>query len=189
MALLSPVMAGFLGADGVWLSFPVSELICLLLVAGSVMARRKGLPFSLSDWMKLDASFGAAPDACVEFTLCSMEEVVNLSIAVIDFCQTHGIDYRRSMVAGLCVEEMAGNVIQHGFLPGEEHSVGVRVVVRDKLTIRVRDDCRAFDPQKRLKQFHPEEPWKNVGIRMIARMAEEMNYQRSTGINTLLIKV
>jgi anti-sigma regulatory factor (Ser/Thr protein kinase) len=93
------------------------------------------------------------------------------------------------MVAGLCVEEMAGNVIQHGFLPGEEHSVGVRVVVRDKLTIRVRDDCRAFDPQKRLKQFHPEEPWKNVGIRMIARMAEEMNYQRSTGINTLLIKV
>jgi hypothetical protein len=53
----------------------------------------------------------------------------------------------------------------------------------------VRDYCRAFDPQKRLEQFDPEDPSKNVGIRMIARMAEEMNYQGSAGINTLLIKV
>jgi anti-sigma regulatory factor (Ser/Thr protein kinase) len=189
MALFSAAMAGFLGADGVWLSFPASEIICLLVVAGSVIVRVKRLPFSLSDWMKLDESFGASPDECIEFRLRSMEEVVNLSIAIIDFCQAHGIDYRRSMVAGLCVEEMAGNVIQYGFLPGEDHSVDVRVVVRDKLTIRVRDDCRAFDPQKRLEQFDPEDPSKNVGIRMIARMAEEMNYQGSAGINTLLIKV
>lgn len=72
----------------------------------------------------------------------------NISIGVIDFCKARNIDQRRSMVAGLCVEEMVGNVVKHGFLPGEKHAVDVRIVVKEKLTIRVRDDCRAFDPPK-----------------------------------------
>ena len=188
MAFFAAGMAGLLGADAVWLAFPFSEIVCILVIAVSVMLRAGKLTFSLPDWMKLSRDFGASADECMEVSVHSMEEAVNISVGVIDFCKARNIDQRRSMVAGLCVEEMVGNVVKHGFLPGEKHSVDVRIVVKEKLTIRVRDDCRAFDPQKRLEQFASDDPAKNVGIRMIARMSEEMNYQSSAGINTLLIK-
>ena len=69
------------------------------------------------------------------------------------------------------------------------YSVDIRVVVKDELTIRIRDDCPSFDPKKYLEQFHPEDPTKNIGIRMIALKAKEMIYQNVAGINTLLVKV
>ena len=84
----------------------------------------------------------------------------------------------------------AGNVVAHGFDKGTgNYSVDIRVVVKEELTIRIRDDCPAFDPKKYLDQFHPEDPAKNIGIRMIARKAKEMIYQNVAGINTLLVKV
>ena len=58
-------------------------------------------------------------------------------------------------------------------------------MAKESLTIRVRDDCRAFDPKKRIEQFSHDDPTKNVGIRMIAELAEEMKYQNYAGINSL----
>ena len=31
------------------------------------------------------------------------------------FCREHGVDMRRSYLAGLALEEMAGNIVAHGF--------------------------------------------------------------------------
>jgi anti-sigma regulatory factor (Ser/Thr protein kinase) len=147
------------------------------------------LTFQIQDWMKLPPGFGASEEEYVEFSIHSMDEVINSSMTVMSFCRSREQDERRSIVAGLCVEEMAGNVIEHGFLPGEKHSLDIRVVAKDKLTIRLRDDCPSFNPKKRLEQYTPQDPTKNIGIRLIVQMAEEMNYQNSAGINTLLIKV
>ena len=93
------------------------------------------------------------------------------------------------MLAGLSVEEMVGNVVEHGFRIGEKHNVNVRLAAKERLIICIRDDCRAFDPKSRLEQFKPKDVTKNIGIRMIAGLAEEMNYQCTAGINTLLIRV
>ena len=123
------------------------------------------------------------------FSVRSMEQVLNISARVIDFCRKRHIDERRCTIAGLSVEEMVGNVVEHGFRPGEKHHVEVRLTAKDRLTICIRDDCRAFDPKSRIDQFAPEDVTKNIGIRMIASMSEEMNYQCTAGINTLLIRV
>lgn len=123
----------------------------------------------------------------MEFSVRTTEEVLNVSVTIIDFCRYRGIDKKRSMLAGLAVEEMAGNVVEHGFRPGEKHRVDIRLVAKNRLFICVRDDCRAFDPKLRLEQFEPEDVTKNIGIRMIAGMARQMNYQCPAGINTLQI--
>lgn len=189
MALFAVGMNGVIGSDAVWLSFPFSEIICILALAASAM-RHAGRPtLALSDWMKLDRDFGAPAEACMEFSVQSIEQALQISIRVIDFCRNRGIDERRSKIAGLCVEEMVGNVVEHGFRPGERHHVDVRLVAKERLIICVRDDCRAFDPKSRMTQFDPEDVTKNVGIRMIANMAEEMNYQCTAGINTLQMRV
>ena len=145
---------------------------------------------SLEDWMKLPADFGASEDECMEFSVHSIEEVVNISEKVIGFCRARGLDSSHSNTAGLCIEEMAGNVVTHGFEKGSgNYSVDVRVVVREELTIRIRDNCPAFDPKKYIDQFNPADPAKNIGIRLIAKKAKEMIYQNVAGINTLLVKV
>ena len=67
--------------------------------------------------------------------------------------------------------------------------VDVRVVVRDELTVRIRDNCPEFDPRKRLEVFYPESPEKNVGIRLTAGLARQMDYYNNAGINTLVLKM
>lgn len=188
-ALLAVAGARALGVNGVWIAFPLGQIVCIAIIGISVFLFAGKITFSLPDWLKLDSKFGASEDECLEFSVASMEDVVNISRKITAFCEGKGLDDRSGMVAGLCVEEMAGNVVLHGFQPGEKHSLDIRIVIQEYLTIRIRDDCRAFDPRKRLDQFHPEDPAKNVGIRMIARLAKEMNYQNSVGINTVLINV
>ena len=189
MAFFSVALIGVLGSDAVWLSFPFSGIVCLIIIAVSVMLNSGKFTMSVSDWMKLDADFGAAPEECLEFSVQSMEDVIKVSSTVIDFCHKRQIDERRSMLAGLSVEEMVGNVVEHGFRIGEKHNVNVRLAAKERLIICIRDDCRAFDPKSRLEQFKPKDVTKNIGIRMIAGLAEEMNYQCTAGINTLLIRV
>ena len=189
--LIMPVftvgMIGVLGSDAVWLAFPFSEIVCIAVIAVSVMIHAGKLTMALPDWMKLGWDFGASAEECMEFSVRTTEEVLNVSVTIIDFCRHRGIDKKRSMLAGLAVEEMAGNVVEHGFRPGEKHRVDIRLVAKNRLFICVRDDCRAFDPKLRLEQFEPEDVTKNIGIRMIAGMARQMNYQCPAGINTLQI--
>ncbi len=189
-AIIAVILTRLIGTDGVWLAFPFWELICILIIGVSVCLYHKKVPYCLEDWLELPADFGASEEEYMEFSVHSIEEVVNISKRVIDFCHKRGLDNSRSYSAGLAIEEMAGNVVLHGFTKGSgNYSVDVRVVVKDELTIRVRDDCPAFDPKKYLAQFQPEDPVKNIGIRIIALKAKEMIYQNVAGINTLLINL
>ena len=189
-AVIAVVLTRFMGTDGVWLAFPVWEMGCVLIIGASASLYHDKILRSLEDWMKLPADFGASEDECMEFSVHSIEEVVNISEKVIGFCRARGLDSSHSNTAGLCIEEMAGNVVTHGFEKGSgNYSVDVRVVVREELTIRIRDNCPAFDPKKYIDQFNPADPAKNIGIRLIAKKAKEMIYQNVAGINTLLVKV
>lgn len=190
IAALSACFTPVIGTDAVWLSFPAGEIICLVIVAVSVFIRAKKPTFRLEDWMKLDKDFGFGSDECLDFTVSSPQEVVNVSEKVMDFCLSKGIDNKRAMYSGLCIEEMAGNTVEYGFGDGKKHNVDIRVVVKDGLTLRIRDDCREFDPQRRLDQYKEDKDvTRNIGIRLVANIASEMTYRPSAGINTILMKI
>ena len=63
------------------------------------------------------------------------------------------------------------------------------MVVQNELTIRIRDNCIAFDPRKRLEQFHPEDPGQNIGIRLTAGIARQIDWYNNAGVNTLIMKL
>jgi anti-sigma regulatory factor (Ser/Thr protein kinase) len=179
----------FIGPDGAWLSFSVCDLICIIAIGISVFLSSGKITWKLTDWMRLPQDFGAAEKDCMEFSVHSIEELVEVSSGVMDFCLDHQIDKHRSKLARLSIEEVVGNVICHGFRPGEKNSVDVRIVTGELLTIRIRDDCKAFDPAKYLEQFTPNDPSRFVGLRIIAGIAKEVIYQNNAGINTLMLKV
>ena len=91
------------------------------------------------------------------------------------------------MRIALCVEEMAGNTILHGFpkdnLP---HHLSVRVLdKKDGWVLRFRDDCGAFDPV----HYIPKEGKDALGIRLALAMAEETSYIYSLNLNNLTLKL
>ena len=174
-----------------WLSFPLAEIVCLAIIAFFVFMRSRGITFKLIDWMKLGPTFGVSDEDCLEFSVQNMDDVSEISDKVMDFCKEHGLNQKETMVSGLAVEEMAGNVVEHGFPKSKktDHSVDIRVVYDDGITIRIRDDCPAFDPNDRINQFHPEDPLSDVGIRMIKKLCKEMRYYYNVGINTLIISL
>ena len=46
-----------------------------------------------------------------------------------------------------------------------------------------------FDPGERQKIASPDDPVKNIAIRMVYRMAKDIEYQNILGLNVLTIRI
>ena len=121
----------------------------------------------------------------------TLEDVVGISVRVQEFCLERGIDRRRAHIAALALEEMAGNVIDHGFKKDKKkHRVDVRVVHKDDdVILRIRDDCIPFDPGERAGIIDPEDPAKNIGIRMVFKTARDVKYRNMFGFPKQILYV
>ena len=120
-----------------------------------------------------------------------MEDVVSVAERVQSFCLERGIDARRAYLAGLSMEEMAGNIVDHGFTKDKKkHSVDVRVVRKDEdVILRIKDDCVPFDPGERRKLTEGDDVAKNIGIRMVYKIARDVQYQNILGLNVLTLRI
>ena len=82
--------------------------------------------------------------------------------------------------------------MNHGFTKDrKKHYLAVNVALRgDEISIRFQDDCKRFDPMERLKQIY-ENPdvTRNIGIRLITKIAKQMDYINTLKLNNLIIKV
>lgn len=189
-AVFAVMFLPIMGIDAAWYAFPLSELFCIAVIVcygliGLDTGREKLFAF-----LKLPQDFGVSASDRLELNVRSMAETMELSEKVVDFCDSHGIEKRRSMVAGLAIEEMAGNIVTHGFSGKKGELIRIFVVYKKgMLTLRIRDNCRRFDPKQQIQLFHPESPEEGMGIRMIAGMSKEMEYQNSFGLNVLTIKI
>ena len=128
----------------------------------------------------------------IERSIRSMDEVIALSKDVGGFCAAHGIGSKEANRLSLCIEEMAGNVIEHGFSDGKPHSLDVRVLVKDgQRVLRMRDDCALFDLQEKADHwaFDPEHPERNIGIRMVMHAAKDIAYTNTMNTNNLIVTI
>ena len=114
-----------------------------------------------------------------------------VSRQVTAFCESRGIDKRRAAFAGLCMEEMAGNVVSHGFSKDtKRHSADIRVTHKDGAVIlRIRDNCAVFNPSEYARLMETDESCKNVGIRLVYRIASDVSYQNLLGMNVLTMRI
>ena len=204
MSIVLPVVDGMLGVvvcsffmipwlklNGLYISNVMNGFICAAVILVGAWISLKRRPRSLEDLMAIPESFGAAEGERLDLTIRSMDEAVTVSRQIIDFCDSRGIDRRRSYFAGLCMEEMAANVITNGFPRGDQkHSVDIRVVHKDdSVILRIRDNCGAFNAADYARLMEPDETGKNVGIRLVYGIAGDVSYQNLLGMNVLTIRV
>ncbi|MBR1663853.1 MAG: ATP-binding protein [Ruminococcus sp.] len=190
ITLMSLILAPFMGALGIWLSqifagfFPVGAILIYTCMVN------KRFPTSIESLLVMRDDFGVPKEDRMDLTIRNEEEVLDTSKAVITFCKQHGIDHRRSFYSGLCIEEMAGNIVRHGFIAGRKNSMDIRVVMKnDSMLIRFKDTCKPFDPKEFSQMFTPEDKTHNIGIRMISRISTDMEYHYVLGLNVLSIRI
>ena len=97
---------------------------------------RKKFPLSIEDLMAIPDGFGASEENRIDISITQMEEVIQVSKQVQDFCIGRGFDKKRSFLAGLSLEETAANIVGHGFTKDKKkHAIDVRVSLKDDTLI------------------------------------------------------
>ena len=187
MLIPAILLAPRLGAFGVWLSFPIGMLLTIAVTIAYVVWRCRHWPRNLGEWLILPDDFGSAEKLVVE--LRGLEDVTHTAQMVQSFCAGHGITERKSASAGLCLEEMAGNIVRHGFhADRREHVVELRVIIQSHgVTLRIKDDCIPFNPREWYDITNSDDPTANIGIRLVFRLADEVEYQSLLGLNVLTV--
>ena len=187
MVIPTLLLAPTLGAFGVWMSFPIGLGITLGVSMAYSIIRNRHWPRGLEEWLMLPPDLGTR-DRLV-LNLRDMEDVTKTAEQVQAFCDAHGINKKTGAHAGLCLEEMAGNIVRHGFSADRrQHHIEVRVVLQpENVMLRIKDDCIAFNPEEWYEMTSGADPFSNVGIRLTYKLAEEVRYQNLLGLNVLTI--
>ncbi len=181
----------FMKMQGVYWASIFNGVVTVLAIPLYAWIKNKRLPKNIDDMMAFPGSFGAEESERLDLSVLSIDDVVLIAQKVQDFCLEKGIDERRAYLAGLSMEEMAGNIVAHGFSKDKKrHSIDVRVVRKDEdVILRIRDDCVPFDPGERQSIAESDDPAKNIGIRMVFKTARDVEYQNILGMNVLTVRI
>ena len=184
--LAALVLSRFLQFTGAWLAFAAGETLTLLCV-GMIIRRKTGkTPWKDGAYLMLGKDFGAPAGQTLEMAVTSVPEVVEASQAAERFCLERGENARTSSHIGLCIEEMAGNVMKYGFQDGKPHHLSVFLLNKpDHWVLRFRDDCRAFDPVR----YVPAEEEQPLGIRLAMALVDDASYTYSMNLNNLALRL
>ncbi len=191
VAGLSAILIAPMGFNGVCTANVLNGVVCAMYVIVFAWIFNKRMPGSLDDLMMIPKDFGVTEDERIDITVRTEEEAVEVAQKVQDFCMGRGIDKKRSYYAALAMEELAVNIVTHGFVKDEkEHTIDVRVTHKgDDVILRIKDDCVPFNPEERSKVFTPDDPTKNMGIRMIFSIMEHIEYRNTLGLNVLTVRI
>ena len=185
-----PILSVFLltriaGVTGAWFLFAASEALTVLGIAGYVRLKSGRVLRRAEDFLLLREDFGVPPEDLLEADPTSLEEVVAVSRRVADFCRAKGGSERMANHLALCVEEMGGNIVTHGFAGKGKNHLTLRLQHKGgRWTLRFRDDCMAFDPIRHISEAGGQE---NVGIHLAMRLADEARYTYSMNLNNLTL--
>ena len=190
VCLFALILIPLLGMNGMWIAQILgcaASALALYIYAAKYNRKPR---CSLRDMMCFGDGFGVPDEDRIDISVHGMEEVINISRRVGDFCEAHGISRRQNNCASLCVEELAGNIVQHGFEDGKKHCIDIRVsCVKGDVMLSLKDDCRAFNPTEAAKLFDPDDKAHNIGLRIATGMTKRMSYQNTFGLNILTMVI
>ena len=188
------VLGGLFGINGVWLAFPVGSAVLIAAIVIIAMVRKRSIKIGPDDILGLHTDFGATLENTLWYNITSANPTYTIKEEdIFALCEKQGIDHKKACRAALCLEEMVVNIIEHGLASDDKpHSIDIKVVAKDgDVILRVRDDCELFNVREKGESWRkdPDNPERNLGIRVAMKKAKDLKYVNSLGTNTLLITV
>lgn len=105
------------------------------------------------------------------------------------FCESNNMGTRRTMAVSLSIEEMLTLMMEYCYRPEENSWADVRVFVIQGVTgLRIRGAGKQFNPLE-FYEAHKDEDimGDTLGIQLVLKLAEDVRYQRTFGVNTLTV--
>jgi anti-sigma regulatory factor (Ser/Thr protein kinase) len=112
----------------------------------------------------------------------------------VQFIEARGVGEQAIYIANLAIEEMVTNTLKYGYDDTAVHEILLRLEVHHAaLVLVIEDDGHEFDP---LKAAEPDlnTPTEQrapggLGIHLVRKLAERMEYQRCDGRNRLTVRI
>ncbi|SHI48930.1 Na+-driven multidrug efflux pump [Butyrivibrio fibrisolvens DSM 3071] len=185
------ILAPVLGALGIWLATPIGIVISAVVYPIYAMIFWKRVPRNSDEWLLFKDDFGVPDEDRLVLRIKDKDDVSTTSQKVQEFCTGKGFDKKKAYYSALCLEEMTRNVVEHGFsMDAKAHFLEARVVKKGgTIILRIKDDCKSFDPVDMAGHLNSEDITKNIGIRMVMKLASSANYQNLLGLNVLTIEI
>lgn len=191
VALFSVLLMPLIGMNSVYIANVLNGVLTTAVIIVYAVIKNGHIPRNMSELMVIPEDFGVPEEDRIDISLHKMEDAIKVSEQIQNKCLEKGIDERRSYLAGLSMEEMAGNIISHGFTKDKKkHTVDIRVAFKnDDIIMRIKDDCKPFDPQERFRMADDQDKTANIGLRTVFGIARNIDYQNILGMNVLTMKI
>ncbi|MBR3147622.1 MAG: ATP-binding protein [Eubacterium sp.] len=191
VAGFTALLIGPMGMKGFYLANILNGVVTVAVFFIYSCLKRKSFPKNMEDLMVIPPGFGFPPEDRIDITINDMDGVLRTADRIQRFLLDRGTDRRRAYYGALCMEEMAGNIVKYGFNEDSRpHTIDIRAAVKgDTMILRIKDDCKAFDPTEREKLAPDDDVLKDIGIRMVYRIADDVSYNHTLGLNVLTIRI
>lgn len=176
--------------NGIFLSYLVGEILTLAFIVIYVLIKNKKAT-DLTDFMLIPDNFDNDIINKWEISIGNdMNEVMDLSEKILDGGKKTETSSEPFYKLSLCIEEMAGNIVQHAFKPNEKKWFDVLILEKQsQFIVRMRDNGRMFNPVKYLQEHPDGKENDKFGINLIVKTANDVAYSRSIGLNNLIISI
>ena len=178
------------GVRGVFMAFPLSQAITLF-VSWIIHIKKTGRAFPpVTDYLEVDDSFYLGPGDVISYPIETIEDCALASEQIVLFCRGHKMDARKGILAGLCMEEITTNVIEHGMRPKKGlQTMDIRVAIDNQdIIICVRDGGAAFNLKAFADRLAKEDVQQSgIGLRILLNSAKSISYYRTYGMNTTIL--
>ncbi|KZX10304.1 multidrug export protein MepA [Methanobrevibacter curvatus] len=187
ISLFAIILTPIMGSNGLWLCFFLGETFTLIGLIILIRIKTGIWPRKINDFLLLDDSFEKNIKASFAISIGNnMDQVMELSNKVYSFIDKYPQHDDKLKKIALCVEEMAGNIVEHGFVSSKQHYIDIRIVLTESGVIfRIRDDGKPFNP---IEYGNESNISKNkLGISIVREIAKDINYRNTIGLNNLTI--
>ncbi len=189
ISLFACILTPFIGANGIWLCFFLGETTTILGLFILIKFKSGKWPRTATDFLMLDNDFESNIKDSFEISLENdMDQVIELSNRVQSFVDKYPNHEDKLFKVSLCVEEMVGNIVKHGFDSSKTHYIDIRIIlVENDVIFRIRDDGKQFNPIEYGNKDNSSE--NALGIAMVRKIAKNMEYRSTIGLNNLTITI
>lgn len=123
----------------------------------------------------------------------NISETERLSQIVSDFSEANGLSIGDSYALNLSLEEILTNVISYGYEDNNEHTITIRISLKDKeLIAEVEDDGKPFNPleapEPDIEKPLEDRPVGGLGIHLVRNLMDGLEYKRELGKNILMMR-
>jgi phosphoserine phosphatase RsbU/P len=123
-----------------------------------------------------------------------LSEIARLARIVDDFARHHQIEAQTTRNMHLVLDEILTNIISYGYDNGGEHHIIARFnLERGHWTVAVEDDGKPFNPldapEPDTNQLLEERPIGGLGIHLVRKNVDELEYRRQKDKNILIMKL